>query len=166
MREERIDDYLRNTIYFQLSSLLETADIYLTIPDDQLRKLCLAAGLMARVAWVDETLSEEEKQVIQKILTEVWGLPENETTLITAMSCSKVMHGLDYYRLTRSFFECTLPEERSNFLKCLFLVANSSEKTSNKEIEEIRLIAHHLLLGHRDFIDAKLSISDENRHSL
>ncbi len=165
-RENNLDDYLRNTIYFEFSSLMETAGIEINLPDDQLRKLCLAAGLMARVAWVDENLTEEERSAISQALIRDWHLSEKEALLVTALSCSKVMKGLDYFRLTRTFFESTTTSERRAFLKSLFFVANSSGKTDNLEIEEIRKIASQLLLEHSAFIDAKLSIPDEDRQGL
>ncbi|MFC1477539.1 TerB family tellurite resistance protein [candidate division KSB1 bacterium] len=165
-REDRIEDYIKNTIYFQLVSVVETAGMSIEIPEEQLRKLCLAAGLMARVACVDESLDDDEKLIIKDILHKEWGLPENESLLVSLLSCSKVIKGLDFFRLSRSFYESTTLEERKKFLRSLFLVANSSEKTSHKEIEEIRSIANHLLLEHKDFIDAKLSVSDGDRGGL
>ena len=45
-------------------------------------------------------------------------------------------------------------------------MANASEKTSNKEIEEIRSIAASLKISHSDFIDAKLTIPDIDRNGL
>jgi len=165
-REARIDDYIRNSIYFQLVSVLETAGIRMNLTDEQLRKLCLAAGMMARVAWVDESLTDEERHEMQHVLAENWGLTDNESALVAALSCSKIMKGLDYFRLSRSFYECTGEDERKNFLKSLFHIANSSGRTSHREIEEIRAIAGQLLLTHKDFIDAKLSIPDKDRGGL
>jgi len=48
-------------------------------------------------------------------------------------------------------------------MKCLFRIANASEKTSYDETEEIRKIATSLKLTHKDFIEAKLTIPDEDR---
>ncbi|MCK4966997.1 TerB family tellurite resistance protein, partial [bacterium] len=78
----------------------------------------------------------------------------------------RVMEGFDYHHLTSSFFEQTTPEERKHFIKCLFLMANASEKTSNEEIEEIRSIAKSLKISHSDFIDAKLTIPNIDRNGL
>ena len=72
--------------------------------------------------------------------------------------------GLDFFRLSNGFFECTSLNERRTFLRTLFRVANASNKTDAKEIEEIRKVAVGLKLAHKDFIDAKLSISREDRN--
>jgi uncharacterized tellurite resistance protein B-like protein len=57
-------------------------------------------------------------------------------------------------------------DERRNFIKCLFRIANASEKTSYDETEEIRKISTSLKLTHKDFIEAKLTIPDEDREVL
>ncbi|MFC1561858.1 TerB family tellurite resistance protein [candidate division KSB1 bacterium] len=165
-RDERIDDYLKNTIYFKLVTELEASGDGIELDDDQIRKLCLCAGLMARIAWVDETITEDEKKAIRGILTRNWNIPTEEARLITGISCASVAKDLDFYRLTRSYFECTSVEERREFMKILFQVANSCGRTEHREIEEIRTIANALHLTHKDFIDAKLSIPDEDRGNL
>jgi len=165
-REEQIDDYLTNKIFFQLNALAESKGLRIDMPEEQLRTLCLAAGLMARIAWVDREITDDEKSKITDILVSEWNLANDTAQFITNLSCSSVMQGLDYYRLTRTFYDQTSKKERKEFLKTLFLVANSAEKTDLKEIEEIRVIAETLHLEHRDFIDAKLSIPDDDRKGL
>ena len=91
-----------------------------------------------------------------------FGAPDAEAELITEISCCRVLQGLDYFRLTRSFFECTSNDERKLFLVLLFQIANACNKTSYDETEEIRRISHSLKLSHKDFIAAKITISDED----
>jgi uncharacterized tellurite resistance protein B-like protein len=74
------------------------------------------------------------------------------------MAASEVSKGLDYYRLTRQFFETTTEDERVAFLDALFAVAAGDGLASYDEIEEIRTIAYGLLLSHQQFIDAKLRL--------
>jgi len=158
-REGRIDDFIKNTIYYQLESEGKApADL----GADKVRQLCLAAGLLARVANVDEDISAEEKDAIKDILSRSRGLRGAEAQVVTDISCHRILKGLDYFRLTRGFFECTSIDARRSFLVCLFKVANASDKVSNDEIEEIRRISQALKLTHKDFIAAKLTISDED----
>ena len=84
----------------------------------------------------------------------------------TEISCQRDLKGLDYYRTTRGFFDCTTHDERKAFLKCLFKIANASDMTSRQEVEEIRSIARSLKLPHEDFIEAKLTITKEDRELL
>jgi len=157
-REGRLDDFIRNTVYYQLVSEMESGGAVIDVPEAQARKLCLAAGLMARIAWVDSEISEEEKGAIRRVLADTWGLSDPEAALICKVSVSRVMKGLDYFRLGRGFFECTTPDERRAFVKSLFQIANAAGKTSYDEVEEIRTIAHSLRLTHKEFIDAKLTV--------
>jgi len=158
-REGRIDDFIKNTIYYQLES---EGKVPADLGDDKVRQLCLAAGLLARVANVDEDISAAEKDAIKGVLSRSWGLSEAEAQVVTDISCHRILKGLDYFRLTRGFFECTTIDARRSFLVCLFKVANASDKVSNDEIEEIRKISGALKLTHKDFIAAKLTISDED----
>lgn len=165
-RESKIDDYIENTVYYQLRSECESKGIKFDLPEQRLRKLCLAGGLLARIAAVDCGISEQEKQTINDVLSSEWGLSGPEATLVAEISCHRTLKGLDYYRLARGFFDCTGLDERRSFLKCLFKIANASDKTSSKETEEIRKISNSLKLSHKDFIEAKLTIPDEEREVL
>ena len=51
-------------------------------------------------------------------------------------------------------------------MKTLFKIANASDMTSRKEVEEIRRIAESLKLPHQDFIEAKLTIPRKDREVL
>jgi uncharacterized tellurite resistance protein B-like protein len=161
-REEHIDDFIKNTVYYDLKIGTQDAGVKIDLPDHRVRQLCLGAGLLAKIAYVDSDISDDEKNSIAEILSKSWGLAEREARLVADISCARTMKGLDYFRLTRSFFECTSLDERRSFLKCLFAVANASEKTSHDEVEEIRRISESLKLNHKDFIAAKVSISDED----
>ncbi len=165
-REVHIDDYLRNTVYFQARTEMEKRGLRFDIPEPQVRKLCLAAGIMARVAWVDREISETEKTAIREELRKQWNLDGAEADLVSEMSCSRVIKGLDHFRLGRSFFEATTPGERKRFLKCLFHIANANQKISHPEIIEIRKIADSLKIPHSDFIEEKLQIPRSDRGGL
>ena len=165
-RDTQVDDYIENTIYYHLKSESEKKGIKIELPDDKVRKLCLTAGLMARISAVDSEISEQERQAIKNILSEEWDLTDQEADIVMAISCDRALRGLDYFRLTRGFFECTNLQERKDFVKSLFKIANASDKTSYDETEEIRKIAASLKLSHKDFIDAKLTIPDEDREVL
>jgi uncharacterized tellurite resistance protein B-like protein len=165
-REDRIEDFIKNTIYFQLSSELEIRDHQLNLPEEEVRKICLAAGLMAHVAWVDNEVCHREREAMSLGLQQLWNLPKDEAELITEMSHTRIMHGLDLVRLTTGFCEYTTIDERKAFLQCLFAIANAAKQTSHEEIEEIRRIAKSLELPHQEFINAKLTIPKEERGGL
>ena len=99
-------------------------------------------------------------------LQQLWNLPKAEADLITDMSHTRIMHGLDLVRLTTGFCEYTTIDERKAFLQFLFAIANAAEQTSHEEIEEIRRIAKALELPHQEFINAKLTVPREQRGGL
>ncbi len=165
-REDRIEDFIKNTIYFQLTSEMENQGRTLSFPEPEARKICLAAGLMAHVAWVDNDVCHREREAMSVGLQQLWKLPKEEADLIVEMSHTRIMHGLDLVRLTTGFCEYTTVDERKAFLRCLFAIANAADQTSNAEIEEIRRIAKALALPHQEFIKAKLTIPREDRGGL
>ena len=89
---------------------------------------------------------------------EYWHLSALHSALVAEMAVSEIGKGLDYYRMSRQFFESTNEAERLHFLDVLFAVAAGDGGVSYLEIEEIRTIAMVLKLTHKQFIDAKLKI--------
>ncbi len=134
---------------------------------EKMKKATLAAGLLALVAGLDSGVSEEEKHAIADILAEAWGLSGELSKALINSAAERAEKGeLDYYRLTRGYFEISTMDERSEFIKLLFRVANASEGTCLDEIEEIARVAKSLKLPHKVFIDAKLTIPREDRKGL
>jgi uncharacterized tellurite resistance protein B-like protein len=162
-RELYLEDFARNRIYYDVSRRLESQGEPLEISDAELRKLCLGAGLLARAAFVDRQVTEAEKQTISEALNRYWKKSADEARLVAEVALSDITKNLDYYRLTRQFFECTSEDERLRFLDVLFAVSASDGRVSNDEIEEIRTIANGLLITHQQFIDAKLKIPRQQR---
>ena len=165
-REDQIEDFIKNTIYFQLTSELQQQGRTLSIPETEARKICLAAGLMAHVAWVDNEVCHREREAMSRGLRQLWNVPEDEAGLIVEMSRARIMHGLDLVRLTTGFCRYTTIEERKAFLRCLFAIVNAAEDTSHAEIEAIRHLAKALELPHQEFIEAKLTIPRQDRGGL
>jgi len=162
-RERQLEDFIRNKILYDFKR--EYPELT-HISEERLGKLCSASALLGRVAATDGVFSEKERETLVSVLISDWNLAEPEATLLAEIVRRRVMEGVDYHYLTRSFFDQTTLEERQQFIRCLFRMANASEKTSNEEIEEIRTIAACLKISHSDFIDAKLSIPDSDRNGL
>ncbi len=165
-RESRLEDFIKNTIYFQVTMEMRDRGIIIDLPDTDIRKLCLAAGLMARVAGVDHDVSAEETKVMGEVLRRHWALTEEQAQLVAEISHHRIFRGLDAIRLVKRFKELTTRTERKEFLHCLFEVANAADQTSFEEIEEIRSIVRGMDLSHQDFLDAKLAIPREDRKGL
>ncbi|MFC1538132.1 TerB family tellurite resistance protein [Candidatus Latescibacterota bacterium] len=163
LREQQIEDFIRNKILYDFK---RNYPEFTQISGEQLKKLCSAAALLGRVAFVDEDFSQKEFETLVSLLISEWNLAEPHANLLAEIVRQRIMEDIDFHYLTQSFFELTTNEERKQFIKCLFQMANASEKTSNEEIEEIRSIANSLKISHSDFIDAKLTIPDKDREGL
>ena len=162
-REEHFEDFIKNKVYYAVQRRLVSDDAILDIRDDRLRKLCLAGGLMARVANVDLEVTDDEFAAISEALQAGWGIDREEATFVTEVAVSEIGPDMDYYRLSRGFFNATTIEERIQFMKVLFSVADADGFVSSEEIEEIRTIANGLHLTHKQFINGKLTIPRERR---
>ncbi len=142
---------------------MELGEAEFDIPEADLRKLSLAGGLMARVAHVDREIQDSEINYMIEILVKDWDVKTHEAAFIAEIALNEASPDLDYYRLTRRFFESTSAEEREAFLDVLFDVAAADGFVSNEELEEIRTISNTLKLTHRQYINAKLKIPRELR---
>ena len=157
-REVYLEDFTHNKIFYLVSRRLDLESEDISVSEPVLRKLSLAGGLMAHVAYVDQEVTEAEFDAMADILEAKWGASTVEAALVAEVAVSETSQGLDIYRLSREFFETTTAEQRVRFLDVLFAVADGDGRVSYEETEEIRLIAKMLKLTHRQFIDAKLKI--------
>jgi len=162
-RERYLDDFVKNKVYYSVNRQLELDSSHMDVSDEELRRLSLAGGLMARVAYVDQDIQAGEVEIMVAALRRHWLLPEAQAALVAQVAASEIGRGLDYYRLSREFFECTDEDERVRFMDVLFAVADGDGRVSYEEIEEIRTIANVQKLSHKQFIDAKLKIPRERR---
>lgn len=155
-RAAYFEDYLNNKVYYETSRVLREEGRSLALSDEEMRKLGLAGGLMARIAKVDQSVSDSERAAMIEILVNHWGLDREAAVFVTTVAESSLDVTYDYYRMTREFATSTTPEERKAFLTALFLIAAADEGVSFDETEEIRMVARGINLSHEDFIAAKL----------
>jgi uncharacterized tellurite resistance protein B-like protein len=164
-REQFLDDFIKNRVFYGVRRHLEESEIKLDLPEDELWKLSLAGGLMARIAHVDREVTDGEFNAMLASLQQNWDLPKEAAAIVAEVAISAVAANLDYYRMAREFFSCTTEQERVRFLDVLFAVADGDGTVSHEEIEQIRFISRHLKLTHKQFIDAKLKIPRNRRSS-
>lgn len=162
-REIFLDDFIKNRIFYDLRQRMATDDFSLDLSEPELRRLSLAGGLMARVAYVDREVSGEEFDAMLQALQRGWDIPAESASLVAQVAVDEISQDLDLYRLARQFFEATTEDQRVQFLDVLFAVAESDGQVSYPETEEIRTISKLLKLTHRQFINAKLKIPRSSR---
>ena len=152
-REAELEDFVKNRIYFEVRRRLAT-DVASASDEATLRKLSLAAGLMALVANVDGNISEDERLDISGAIAREWGLDAEAAAVVAEAATTAISSGMDYYRLTREFFTATSDDERVRFLDVLFGVARANGSVSSAEIAEIRRIAQSLNVARQQVNDA------------
>ena len=162
-RELYLDDFTRNKIFYSVSRHLELDGAQIEVPEHELRRLSLAGGLMARVAYVDGDVQEGERETMIQAMRRYLDFPELQAELVAEIAVSEIAKGMDYYRLSREFFKSTSEDERVRFLDVLFAVAAGDGFVSYQETEEIRAIANVQKLTHKQFIDAKLKVPADQR---
>lgn len=162
-REQSLDDFVRNRVYYGVRQMITDSDEELDLPDDLLRKLSLAGGMMAQIAHADKEIHQAEIDTMTEALVEGWHVEPQQAAIIATVAASDIAADMDAFRLSREFFEVCTRDELIDFMKVLFRVAAADGLATAREISEIRTISTHLLLTNQEFIEAKLSIPREKR---
>ncbi len=162
-REAYFDDFIKNKVYYSVTQRLRENGRELNISDEDLRRLSLVGGLMAKIAQLDRQVTETEFEGMIDIIQTNWNLGLEEATFVTEVAISSIDVTYDTFRMMREIATGASIEERQRVLLTLFAVANSDGDMSFEETEEIRVIARGLELSHKDFIDAKLNVLGERR---
>ena len=153
-RERYLEEFLKNKVYYEVRRRLDLGETDLQISDEELRKLSMAGGMMARVAQIDHVVLDEEKDKIISTLQANWGLSSEAAAFVTEVAMAEGATRFDYLRMSREFLATTQPAERINFLDILFAVANADGRISNEELKEINQIADYLLVRRSRVVDA------------
>lgn len=154
-REAYLEDYIKNKIYYKVRRRLNLAADALNTSESDLRKLSLAGGLMARVAHVDQVVTDGEVTTMIEALQRGWSISEEAAALVAEVAVSEMGIDLDYFRLVREFFSSTSHTERVDFLDTLFAVAAADGEISAQESREIRHISRDLNMTQQQFVAAK-----------
>jgi uncharacterized tellurite resistance protein B-like protein len=117
------------------------------------------AYLLSRVARADLNVSEEECRMMERIITQLGGLPEEQAVIVVqiAKSQSILFGGTENYLVAREFNGIASREQKLALLDCLFAVAAVDDSVSTVEDNEISQIADELRIEHRDFISIRSS---------
>ncbi|MCB0345731.1 MAG: TerB family tellurite resistance protein [Bdellovibrionales bacterium] len=164
MREDRIDDYLMNTVYYDVVSASAEANRTIRLPEEKLRETCLASGIMAALI-ISDMQKENAFDVVTSALKTVWRLGENDAKFIARLSLDRAKRGIDTLRICRSFFEITTSGQREAFLRCLAAAASAEGSCSPSVSVHLAEIAAYLRVpdeAYRETIGS-LSIAKNRR---
>lgn len=162
-RERFFNDFVKNKVFYAVARRLRVDQKALDIPEDQLRLLSLAGGLMAMVAHVDDVVADEEFEAIVQAMETHWRVGKETAVFVAEIAISEAAGELDHHRTVREFATSITPEERLRFIDVLFAVANADGYVTYDEIEEIRDISRSMHVHNTEFIQAKLKIPRDRR---
>jgi len=160
-REDYFEDFIKNKVYYEVQRRLGLGEGQLNLPEDTLRRLSLAGGMMAQIAHVDKTITNEEFDAIASAFQETWGIDAQQATFVAEVSTASETANLDVFRTAREFVEVSSHDERLTIVDILFTVAAADGNIAYEETETIRDISRSLLVSHSEFIASKTKISEQ-----
>ena len=157
-RESHLHDFIHNRVLFKLRHRVGVEILERETSPEKLKELTLCAAFLARVGYVDEEFLPQEKQFIERLVGEVWGISSVLAEAVCGIAMEVANDRLDLFRLIQETKATLSLKKRKSLLEALFGLAQAEGKMSGPEIEEIRKIAHGFELTHREFIKAKLKV--------
>ena len=126
------------------------------------RYIARFAYVLGRVAQADHEVSGEETRVMERVVMERGGLPEEQAILVVQIAKSQaVLFGAtEDYLVTREFARTATRDQKLALLDCCFAVSAADRDVSAEEEAEVRQIASELGLEHTDFIAARSAYRD------
>jgi uncharacterized tellurite resistance protein B-like protein len=114
------------------------------------------ATLLMEVAGADDHIDDEERRVIRRIVTEVFGLSDQQAATISRKAERQANDTTSLYPFTRLLTrECSL-EERIEIVRLLWEVAFVDGRIDDHEEHLVRKVAGLLYVPHSQFIRGKL----------
>jgi uncharacterized tellurite resistance protein B-like protein len=120
------------------------------------------AYLLSRVARADFNISPEEIQMMEHIIMDKGGLPEEQAILVVQLAKTQniLFGGTENFLVSREFNGLADHGEKMSLLDCLFAIAAAHKSISTIEDNEISQIADEIRVEHRDFISIRSRYRD------
>jgi uncharacterized tellurite resistance protein B-like protein len=126
------------------------------------RFIAAFAYLLSRVARADLDISSEETRMMERLVTERGGLPEEQAVIVVQIAKTQnILFGeTENYLVSREFNSMASHEEKLAVIDCLFAVAAADETISTVEDNEVSQIADELRIEHKDYIAIRSGYRD------
>jgi uncharacterized tellurite resistance protein B-like protein len=130
---------------------------------ERARYVAAFAYILSRVARADLTISDEELKVMERLVQEKGGLPEEQAVMVVQMAKTQsvLFGGVENFLVTREFDKIATREQKIGLLHCLYAVSVADNSISSAEDTTIRAIADELHLDRADFIAVKSGYADK-----
>jgi uncharacterized tellurite resistance protein B-like protein len=126
------------------------------------RYVAAFAYLLGRVACADREVSAAETDVMERIVRDRAGLPEDQAAMVVQIAKSQnlLFGGTEDFLVAREFEQAATREEKLALLDCLFAVSAADRSISVVEDNEISRVAQTLKLEHADLVRARLAYKE------
>jgi uncharacterized tellurite resistance protein B-like protein len=130
-----------------------------SLDPDRARYLAALAYILSRVAHVDQHVSPQETEMIEKVIAHEGRLPDSQAKLVVeiAKAQSVLFGGVEDFEVTREFSRRASHGDKLALLHCLFAVSSADERIAIDEDNEIRRIARELRIEHADYIAVRMA---------
>jgi uncharacterized tellurite resistance protein B-like protein len=120
------------------------------------------AYILSRAARADLVITPAETEVMERIVMEYAGLPEEQAILVVqiAKSQNTLFGETENFLVTREFNKIATLDQKLALLHCAFCVSAADENISTVEDNEVSQIADELKIEHTDFISVRTRFRD------
>src|SRR5215475_830198 len=152
-----IDQTRRETATAETETVRKIVQKLEQLPEQQARYIAAFAYLLSRAARADLQIGADETAVMERIIMEQGGLPEELAVVVVQMAKTQnqLFGSTENYLVTREFERIATREQKLALLDCLFAVTASDENITNEEDNVVKQIASELRLSHADYISAR-----------
>jgi uncharacterized tellurite resistance protein B-like protein len=132
------------------------------LPPEQARLLAGMAYVLARAAYADLEISDDETAAMEQELT-ASGLDGSQAVLVVEMAKlqEKTVGGTSDYLVTREFLENSTPEQRVSALRACYRVCTADDAISGMETSTLDEIASELQIPHDDEAAVRAEFADK-----
>lgn len=127
------------------------------------RHLALFAFLLARVANVDQDISDAETRQMERVVEVFGGLSASQATLVItiAKAQNRLFGETQNFLAAREFRDTATEQQKHELLHCLFAVSAADDTITVVEEETVRSISRELLLTNDEYLAIRSEYRDK-----
>lgn len=119
-----------------------------------------SAALMIEISLADDHIHEEERRVINKLLSDSFNLEQTEIDELIELAEEEVDHAVSLHEFTRLLNDSLSVPDKVNIIENLWRVAYADSVIDKYEEYYIRKVADLLYISHSDYIQSKLKAAE------
>ena len=145
-REEQVEDFVNNEVFHYLVYVKGNRDA-VRLPEAEVRRMCLSAGLTAWVLHSDLIIDDEDHAAVERSLIDQWHVLDSEAAAVADAACERVMKGVDFNRLCRTYYENSEPAESAALIRKISAMAAAATNGRSKKLAGIQAVIERLKLS-------------------